>query len=56
MKAVLAAVISIVLWMGADAFAKVEVYYLSIKSDYQSGYDHCVSDGKDNCQHSGGCD
>ncbi len=47
MKAVMAAVISILLLMGPFAF--MEVYYLSTQANYQSGLKHGVIDGKDSC-------
>ena len=52
MKAVMTAVITILLLMGAPfAFAQSG----APQADYQSGFNHGLIDGKDSCQHPDGC-
>jgi hypothetical protein len=55
MEIIIIASFSIVLLIGCLSFGQTGVSSVLSKSDYQSGFNHGISDVKDSCTHTDGC-
>ena len=51
MKIIIIALFSIIMLIGCLSFGQTDASSVLAKSDYQSGYNHGLSDGKDSCTH-----